>query len=281
MKLFSILFLLLSLLTVTACSSDNQHTSPLQSLEQTSRTYDEAPANAKSNALLSSSAKRQSSKYLAYRHRVQIALTEKQIDPVFKKITAYCNNDTTYKCTLLHSSLNTGEHTSANIRLRILPKGIPQILELASQQGKISNRSTDVDDLQSAIVDNKKRLEMLIKYRNNLTALEEKSNNNINSLIKITKEIARVQSQIEYAQGAKARLLQRTQTDILNISLHPNSQTAPSFWEPILDALKHFTTSLSEGIASSIYALAYLLPLGLMGLLFFFMGKAIWRKTKK
>ncbi len=221
---------------------------------------------------------RKSTDYLAYEHRITVDLPKNKIETVFEGIISFCADDTKNKCTMLHSSLNIGDYSSSNIQVRIMPKGVGSLLSLAAKEGKISSKSTDVEDLQDAIVNGNKRLEMLLQYQSRLNELEKKSSSDIESLIKIAQELSQVQSDIEYAEGEKAKLLQRTKMDIVHISLHARSYI--SFWGPISESLIDFGENLSEGISQAIIAVAYLLPWVVIVLFLLYVLRIIWRKNR-
>ena len=253
----------LMLLTIISCSNESSNDAALFS------THKEASVE---------SEQRKRTEYLAYEHRITIDLPKDNIEKIFDEIISFCVGDLTNKCTILHSSFNTGNYSSSNIQARVLPNGVGPLLSLASKKGNISNKSTDVEDLQDAIVNGEKRLEMLFQYQSRLIELEEKSNSDIESLIKIAHELSQVQSDIEYAEGEKAKLFQRTQMDIVHISLHARSYI--SFWGPISDSLANFGENLSEGISQAIIAVAYLLPWIVIVLFFLYILRIVWRKTR-
>lgn len=221
---------------------------------------------------------RNRTEYLAYTHNITVDLDKDDLTKTFDAIISFCADDTTHQCTMLHSSLNTGDYSSSNIQVRILPNGVAPLLGLASKQGNISNRSTDVEDLQDAIVNGNKRLEMLLQYQTRLNELEQKSSGEIESLIKVVQELSKVQSDIEYAEGEKAKLLQRTQMDIVYISLQTRSYS--SFWGPIADSLADFGENLSEGISQAITVVAFLLPWVVIILFLLAVVRFVWRKTR-
>ena len=227
---------------------------------------------------LSESKKGEKAKYLAYTHSLSITLPKADVETSFNEIIQFCAQDTAGQCTVLHSSLNAGEYSFANIQLRILPDGVNPLFSMASKKGDVSSITTDVEDLQEAVVNNEKRLEMLLQYQARLIKLEEKSSGNIESLIKLTQELSQVQSDIEYANGDKAKLLQRIQMDIVDISLRAHSYG--SFWGRISDSLAGFGENLSEGISLTITVIAYLLPWLLIIMLLVYVFRVIWRKTR-
>ncbi len=263
MKIMKLLLSGIVLLGVLACS------------EQSS---EEIAAYSMSEPVVAESGGRARTGYLAYEHRIAIDLPGDQVERAFQQLVAFCSEDKKYDCTLLHSSLNSGEYSSASLEVRIMPDGVSPLLAVASERGAVLNQSTDAEDLQDAIVNGDKRLTMLRQYQARLIELDSKSDVDIESLIKITQELAQVQSDIEYAEGEKARLLQRTQMDIVRISLQTLSYG--SAWNPISAALSGFGDDLAEGVSQVIVALAYLLPWLAIVLPLLYLLRVIWRKTR-
>ncbi|WP_444936003.1 DUF4349 domain-containing protein [Microbulbifer sp. JMSA004] len=216
--------------------------------------------------------------YIAYEHFLTTELPAEEVEPVFYKLQLLCQQEMEKECTILHSSLSNGEKPYGRIHFRIHPSGVDKIIDLASEQGAVIQRETKAEDLQDVIIDNQKRLEMLLQYQSRLVELEQKSASDIDTLIKVAEKLASVQSDIEYSQGKKAKLLKRTQMDVVQIELHSKSYT--SFWAPISNSLSHFGGNLSDGLSEAITAIAYLLPWTLIALFLFYMIRIIWRKTR-
>jgi hypothetical protein len=66
--------------------------------------------------------------------------------------------------------------------------------------------------------------------------------------------------------------------DILNILFVV--EAGRSFWSPIGDSLSSFGKNLSDGLADTIYAIAYLLP---WSILIFFVGyllRKLWKRSR-
>lgn len=217
---------------------------------------------------------RAKSKYLAYTHRASIELPVGSVEEKYNRILQWCAEDSDYQCTMLSSGLRRDNCVHGNIELRILPKGVLEILRLAAEGGNTTRKSTSIEDLGDAIVDNRKRLEMLRDYRSRLEALNKDPNTDVESLLKIASEMAKVQSDIEFAEGKRGKLLQRVEMDIVEISLSSCAQK--SFAQPIGAAFRNFGVQLSEGISDTITAIAYSLP-GLLVLAVLLYGaRKIW-----
>ena len=172
-----------------------------------------------------------------------------------------------------------GRESSAHIRVRVKRPGIEKLISLAATGGEVASRNTSAEDLEGPIRDNAKRLDMLRSYREKLLALESKVGSNPEALIKVSQELATVQSELESATGVEARLMERVKMDLLNISIQ--SRTQRGFWSPVKRAASDFGSNLSEGIASAITGLAYLLPWSLILFAAGFVLRKIWRRMRR
>lgn len=224
-------------------------------------------------------AQRTRSRYLAYRHRVTTELPVDRVEAQYNRILDWCAADSEYRCTVLGSRLNTDNYVHGSISLRILPKGVAEALNLAAEGGETTRKSTEVEDLGDAIVDNQKRLEMLQDYRGKLEALSDRSDTDVESLVKIAEKLAEVQSDLEFAQGRRQKLLQRVEMDLVDISLV--SQSQQSFMQPIRLSLRSFGSRLSSGISDVIAAIAYLLPWLLLLAVVLYILRRIWIRVRK
>ncbi|MCK7598990.1 DUF4349 domain-containing protein [Microbulbifer sp. CAU 1566] len=218
-------------------------------------------------------------KYLAYTHRISIDLPVNKVKDRYDELVEWCVDDREFKCMLLDSSLSTSNFVHAKIRVRIVPEGVVPYLTKASDQGSTTEKSTEVEDLAESIVDNQKRLEMLSDYRDKLEALSERSDGDVEALVKIASELAKVQSDLEYSLGKKAHLMQRVEMDVVNLNLFSRSQK--SFWRPIGESISEFGSNLSEGISSVITIIAYLIPWTILLSIIVFVARKLWVRRKR
>ncbi len=236
-------------------------------------------ASYSTESVISVSQQQQSkNKYLAYSHSVSVELSFGDIKTRYNQLLTWCTNDQKFKCTLLSSSLNTNGYVQANLRFRIIADGISPLLDMASKGGSTTSQSTSVEDLGDSIVDNQKRLEMLRGYRERLEEINQQPKQNIEALVKIASELAQVQSDIEYAEGKRAKLLKRVEMDVLNLQLFASGEK--SFFSPIGESLEDFGGDLSEGISNAITALAYIIPCSLILALVIYLLRKLWFLTR-
>ncbi|MEN0038820.1 MAG: DUF4349 domain-containing protein [Cellvibrio sp.] len=251
---------LLLILSLSGCeSSDNKATEP-------------------SSNISTELAQRKTNPYLSYEHNLSVELKKDAISEKYKALIDHCNADRENNCTILESELSSNNYSRGEIKIRIKPAGVNTFLALAGNKGEITNESTTVEDLSTLIFDTEKRIKLLQSYQDNLLELQKQAKGDIESLIKVSQEIANTQSQLEDLIGNNKKLMQRVEMDIIKVRLH--SRYEASFWTPITTALDEFKENLSEGIASAITAIAYLIPWSVVFVILFFMLRFFWRKLR-
>ena len=215
---------------------------------------------------------------LAYEHAIQIDAEEPKVAALHEAARAACQQDVENQCVVLQSNLSTGRAASATLRLRAKAAGIRQIIALLAKQGEITSQSTRADDLAGPLEDSAKKLAMLGDYRTRLEGLRERASSNIDALIKVNKELAEVQGQIEAMTGERARMVQRVETEILGIGI--SSIQHRSFWKPVAAAFANFGTDFSTALSATITTVAYVIPFGIAFLLFGWGLAKLWRRWR-
>lgn len=239
---------------------------------------DEAPIPAAPMAAKADVSSEQTRKsYLAYTHTLSVKTTLEGVNATHSRIIEGCKA-AREACMLLDSRLSQGQYASAHIQLRLKPEAIKQVMALATTGNQITEQNTSAEDLAHPVQDNAKRLELLASYQKRLLALEQKSTGDLDALIKLSKEIASVQTQLEQASGEKAQLFARIDMEVLNIDISASQHS--SFWRPILEAFSGFLDHLSSSISTLITVSAYLLPWMLVFALVVMGIRKIWRRKK-
>lgn len=219
--------------------------------------------------------KERSAPMLALEHSLSLELEEVQLATVFERGLAACRDAASESCNVLESRISSGQSHSGILKFRAQAAGIKKIINALSKDSKIAAQSTTAEDLAAPIADGAKRLAMLKDYRTQLESLRGRANNDVDSLIKFSHELAQVQSDLEAAEGVQARMKQRVETEILNVSLETGSRTG--FWKPIATAVSEFGGNLSQGISSAISGVAYSLPWLVVMLFGVWGGRRLWR----
>jgi hypothetical protein len=242
--------------------------------------HGEAPASAAAAAPGEApSAVSEANRFLAYEHTVAIETDAEKIAPLFDAVQAACRAAVEESCAILQASVSSGDEPFANLRFRAKAEGIRKLIAVLSSQGEVAGKSTSAEDLAGPISDTAKQLAMLTDYRDKLEVLRNRGSSDIDVLMKLTRELAEVQSQIEDLSGSQARLMQRVNTEILNVTIR--SFESVSFWQPIASSASDFGEDFSFAIATALTALAYLIPWGLVLLLIFLGVRKVVRWRKK
>lgn len=218
------------------------------------------------------------SRYLAYQHSISVDTEEHKVSAVFEAAQVICREATEDHCEVLESRLGAGRTAYASLKFRAKPSGIRKLIAALGKQAEVTEQSTTAEDLASPITDASKKLEMLKDYRLKLESLRDRAKNDVDSLIKVNKELAQVQSELEAVTGSHAHLMQRVETEILNVSIR--SVQNRSFWRPITLAIADFGGNLSQGISIAITGIAYLIPWVLFFLFVVWAGRKLWRRWK-
>jgi len=223
---------------------------------------------------------RANGQYLAYEHSVDLDVDEKRVAAAHEAAVKACSAAAAEQCVLLESHLSAGSTASARLKFRAKAAGIKKIVGQLTTHGEVIRQSVTAEDLAAPIADSAKKLALLSDYRSKLEGLRANASQNIDALIKVNQELAQVQSEIESLSGERAHLVQRVETEILNVAIFPTYRH--SFWRPIGEALGQFGDDLSRGIASAIGGLAYLIPWSIaLALLWWSVRKTrAWRKRR-
>ena len=218
-------------------------------------------------------------RYLAYEHALAIRAEDDKVVGLFDAAQAACRAALEDSCVILEASIQRGDSATASLRFRARSGGIRKLIEVLSAGGEVMNHATSAEDLAGPIADHEKQLAMLTDYRKQLEALRGRPSNDLDALMKLTRELAQVQSQIESLSGNQAHLMKRVQTELLSVSI--NSVRSQSFWSPITDSASGFGEILSRGIAGIILTVAWLLPWVVVASLVAWPARAILARRKK
>lgn len=216
---------------------------------------------------------------LAYQHSLSIDAEEQKVALVFEAGQAACREAVADACVVLESRVSTGRNASALLKFRAKPSGVQKLIAALAKQGEIASQSTTAEDLAGPIEDVAKKLAMLNDYRSKLEGLLGRASGDVDSLIKLNRELAQVQGEIEVMAGRRAHLAQRVETEVLNVSI--TSLRKQSFLGPIAASASDFGTNLSQGFATAITGTAYLLPWGILLSLVTWIGRALWRRRQR
>lgn len=219
------------------------------------------------------------SRFLAYEHTIYLDTDPSKIPTVQQTALNACRQAAADLCTVLVSRVSSGRNAEGFVKLRAKPAAIGKLIAALGEQGEITSKSTTAEDLAVPIEDAAKKRDMLLDYRTKLEALRGRASSDVDALIKVNRALAETQAQLEAITGQHAHLMQRVETEILNINI--GTEHNASFWRPIGLAFSDFGTNLSQGIASAIMGLAILIPWCILFGILAWIARKIWRRRAR
>jgi len=217
-------------------------------------------------------------KTLAYEHDVSIELPKELVPKKVQAVQTACAASTSFSCTLLDISLNQDNGVaSGRLVMRLAPEGVPEIIKVASESGKVSSRTTHAEDLAEPVADTERRLAELSTHRDRLMDLMRNKSITIDQLITVSRELSSVQSEIDSRNGVKANLARRIETELLTINFSMPETAALAERTVIRDALRDFGSRFRDALADVIRAIAVLTPWLIVTMVGFFLVRLVWR----
>jgi Domain of unknown function (DUF4349) len=288
MKIQSLIVIVFAVLFLTACDefpSTNQENAkmfsdmPSSSLLETDAFVVEPPSV---NSVVSDKRK------LAYRYQFSFAIPSKTLESVSQKVVQDCKKAGPDNCLIVRSSVDRyrNDQVTANIALRVQPKWFADYQDdLTSSSiaagGKLMSSSVSVKDLTIAISDSTVKLSTLHTLRTRLQTMLGTKGSTVKDLVAVERELARVQGEIE-GITARLRVLQtRIRMSEVELEFETRASAASrSSFQPVIDAITGFFSTLSTGLANLINFIAYVLPwLFLIAPIVWML--ALWRRRLK
>ncbi len=211
---------------------------------------------------------------VAYEHRIDIEVPSGQVRQVAEAVQRTCAALPERGCTLLETSVRGGMEADATIQMRVVPDGVNKVLASLDGRGAVMSRSSKGEDLAEPIDDAERRMGMLTGYRDQLQTLARQRALDADALIKLHRELAEVQSEIEKAATANAQLHRRVDTELLTVSMRDRAKGGQGY--KVQRALEDFGEDLLQGVAMLITFVASALPFAMAGTI----GYAVWRRIR-
>lgn len=205
---------------------------------------------------------------MAYRYNYGISLPAQSVEPVMKQHMERCLQAGPSACQVLNASSNehSEDYSSAYLSLRATPGWLDEFrngleTSLEASNGRVIDSSVSAEDLTRRIFDADARLQAQTALRERLLALLETRDANLQDLLSVERELARVQAEIESAEAQLKTLRQRVSMSVMDIRYESRARAVTqSAFSPVIEALTGFFRTLSHGLASVIGFIAVALP---------------------
>jgi hypothetical protein len=211
--------------------------------------------------------------WLAYEHEIKLE-SPGQSRQIAEAVRRTCVALPARGCTVMEASMRSGAMPGATIRMRVTPAGVNKVLGSLDGRGEVVAQSTSAKDLAEPIQDGERKMAMLTGYRDQLQTLARQRALEPEALIKLHRELAQVQSEIENTAGSSAQLRTRVDTELLTVVLQ--EQAAAGHKGAVRQAIDDFTDDLLQGVAMLITFVASTIPFALAGTA----GYLVWRRLR-
>jgi hypothetical protein len=221
-------------------------------------------------------------KTLAYEHHVFIELPKDLLPKKIQAVQTACRASTSFTCTLLDISFNEDKGVSGGrLAMRLAPEGVAEIIEVASDGGKVSSRTTHAEDLAEPVADTERQLAQLSTHRDRLMDLMKNKRITLDQLITVSRELGTVQSEIDSLSGRKANLDRRIDTELLTLDFSMPPAALLAERSVVKDALRDFGSQFRDALADVIRVIAVLTPWSMVMLIGFFLFRLVWRGVRR
>ncbi|MDH5829598.1 DUF4349 domain-containing protein [Luteimonas sp. M1R5S18] len=196
--------------------------------------------------------------FLAYEHDATVTLPAERIQPRLREAQQACIHGTFGECVVLTVRQQGGDWPSATLGVRIVPAGVEPMIALASESAQLGSRGTRAEDLAVVVRDTALAQQRLRKERERLLEFQSRRDLSVADMIALSKQLAETEAALEAAEQAAAGHRRRIDTQLLTLEFRPTDAQASR--SEILIALRDSGETLSQGVAWTIRALAFLLP---------------------
>ena len=212
---------------------------------------------------------------LAYEHHAGIVLPADGIAARMQAAKAACDDGRFGACVVLDARVQSGDRPNASLGMRIVPTGVEPMIALASQDARVGSRSTHAEDLAVQVRDNALVQERLRNELARLQEFQQRRDLAVADMIALSRQLAETQAQLDAAEREGAQHRRRIDTQKLTLDFRPPS--AESGRGEIGQALRDFGGTLASGLAWTIRAMAFLLPVLVVLAVFV----ALWRRLRR
>lgn len=211
---------------------------------------------------------------IAYEHAIELEVPAGHTRQVYQAVQQACATLPERGCTLLEASIRGGAEAGATVRMRVTPDGINKVLGALEGRGKVVTQSSRGEDLAEPIEDGERKMGMLTAYRDQLQTLARQRALDPEALIKLRRELAEVQSEIENAATSQAQLRRRVDTELLTVALHEHAKAGQA--GRVKQAVDEFGQDFLHGVAMLITFMASTIPFALAGIVAYL----AWRRVR-
>lgn len=209
---------------------------------------------------------------------------------MYRDVQQACQTST--DCQIEQGSLNTPRYANANghLALRIVREQVDSAdaLRLIADSPQLSGSDVTRNDRSQQMIDTDARLAQQIVLRDRLKELAEQgrgfSERRIQDLLKVERELARVQADIESMQGRQRHLTRVTDSVAVNVRFEQQRRIEPAqygVFSPLLRALDRSIELFFESVGQVILVVVFLTPWVVIGIPALWLLSRLWRPLRR
>jgi glycine cleavage system regulatory protein len=206
--------------------------------------------------------------YLAYRYAYGLRAPAEAVRPLVQQHQQACEAAGPSLCQIVNSNVTEAgsDRVSARLVIRAEPGWLTTFREgleadAENAGGEVTSSSQSAEDLTRPILDTQARLDAQIQLRERLTGLLDRQGANIEELIRVERELARVNGDIESATAQLRAMRARVSMSIADLTyqseIRPISQSTVN---PVAEAFRDFAGIVLGGLAVMVRLIAGILP---------------------
>lgn len=209
---------------------------------------------------------------LAYAYAYSIETPTAEVAALAARHEAACVQAGPQRCQVIGSSTQTyGEdQRMATLEIRAAPgwlaafrNGLAEDAEAAD--GRIADSSTTSEDLTRALIDTEAHLRAKTALRDRLQTMLATRDGNLQTVLEVERELARVQAEIDSATSTLEVMRARVAMSRLTLTYQSRGVLAPDdATAPLSSALNNALSLFMMGLAAIVTVLAFVLPFALV-----------------
>ena len=233
-------------------------------------------------AMISTPLPKQSKRYIAVRHKLEIIASESDLPKVWESVITFCG---TIQCEVISSSITTRTRVGApsgSISLRVTPEDLKKLFVHLAKQGNIVQHTTESEEKTAVVVDTDARIKNLISFRDSLRAMLTRPSVSVKDFVEIERELTDVQSQLDSAIAQRKILANETEKVTVEIAFRlEKSIVGGGVFTPIGDALRDSGSVLADSAASLITVVVAVIPWLVLIVPAYWLFARFWRKLRR
>ncbi len=224
--------------------------------------------------------------FLAYSYNMAVEAPAAQINGLFEQHREACLAAGANVCQVINANLSNqvADRVSGRLQIRAFPDWLETFrgtvaADAEAADGRLISETTSAEDLSSPILDTRARLSAQTALRDRLQVLLETEGASVEELIRVERELARVQGDIESATSRLRYLERRVSMSVLAVNY--SSEPVPfrsATVNPVVAAFNDFFDIIADGLADVIRVIAAILPWLLLIIPAIYLLRWMWRR---